>query len=427
MERKVTKLENCHVQVDVVVDEKVWQDAQQKALNKLAAKVKVDGFRPGKAPIAMAKKYIDPAKLYDEALNIVLPIAYRDALENEKLEPFAQPKVDVLKLSENQLEVRFVIITSPEVTLGQYKGLKVGKPNVEVTDKDVDDEINKLREQNASLILKEGEAALGDTLVFDFVGSIDGVEFEGGAAQNYSLELGSGQFIPGFEDQLVGTKAGEHKDVNVTFPEQYGAPELAGKAAVFACDVHEVKEKKFPELDDEFVKDLGIKDVETVAALKENKKNELLVNKTNQAKSEYLNKLYDEIAKGSKIAIAEEMIESDADRNMQDMERRMQQSGLTLDQYLGYIGQKKEDFVAKLREDAKRNITNYFMLEAIGAAEKITVSDEDVDFEIAKIASENDTTVEEINKVLDSRNQRAQFKNNLRLTRIEDFLYENND
>ena len=427
MERKVTKLEECHVQVDVVVDEQVWKDAQQKALNKLAAKVKVDGFRPGKAPIAMAKKHIDPAKLYDEALNIVLPIAYSEVLEQEKLEPYAQPKVDVLKLSENQLEVRFVIITEPEVTLGQYKGLKVGKEKVEVTDEDVEQEVNRLREQNASLVLKEGEAALGDTLVFDFVGSVDGAEFEGGSAQNYSLELGSGQFIPGFEDQLVGTKAGEHKDVNVTFPEQYGAPNLAGKAAVFACDVHEVKEKKLPELDDEFVKDLNIKGVETVEALKENKKNELQLNKTNQAKTQYLNKLYDEIAKGSKISIAQEMIDGDANRNKQDMVNRMKQSGLTLEQYLGYVGQKEEDFDAKLKEDSRRNITNYFILESVGIAEKIEVTDEDVEFEIAKIASENDTTVEEIKKILETRKQTVQFRNNIRLTRIEDFLYENND
>lgn len=427
MERKVTKLEACHVQVDVVVDEKSWKDAQQASFKKLAKEVEVDGFRKGNAPDHIARKHIDQGKMLDNAINALLPGIYREIMEQDKIEPYAQPKVDVTKISDTNLEARFVIVTAPEVKLGQYKGLSIGKKEAKVSAKEVNEAIDELRKQNASLIVKEGPAASGDTVVMDFVGMIDGKAFEGGSAQNYELELGSGSFIPGFEDQLVGTKAGEHKDVNVTFPESYGAPELAGKPAVFGCDVHEVKEKKFPELDDEFVKDLGIKDVETVAALKENKKNELLVNKTNQAKSEYLNKLYDEIAKGSKIAIAEEMIESDADRNMQDMERRMQQSGLTLDQYLGYIGQKKEDFVAKLREDAKRNITNYFMLEAIGAAEKITVSDEDVDFEIAKIASENDTTVEEINKVLDSRNQRAQFKNNLRLTRIEDFLYENND
>ena len=424
MEVKVTKLKDCHVQVDVTVEEKLWKEAQEKALNKLAKKVKVDGFREGKVPLEMAKRHIDPAQLFDEAINTVLPEVYRTVLEQEKIEPFAQPSVDVLKLSDKELEVRFVITTAPEIKLGQYKGLKIGKTASKVTAKEVNEAIDVLRAQNASLVLKDGAAEKGDTLVFDFAGSVDGVAFEGGSAQNYSLELGSGQFIPGFEDQLIGAKAGEHRDVNVTFPEAY-TPELAGKAAVFACDVHEVKAKKLPELDDEFVKDLNIKGVETVEALKEHKKQELLDKKTNELKGEYLRKLYEAIAKDSEILIPEEMIKGQADNMRKDMEQRMKQSGLTLEQYLQFTGSNEEEFTAKLMEDAKRDITNYFILEEVAKAESLDLSEADVEFELAKLAEQYSMTIEDIKKALNA--QFDQFKHNLKMTRIEEFLYENND
>ena len=338
MERKVTKLESCHVQVEVVVDKENWKQAQDKAFKKLASNLTVDGFRKGKVPEAIARKHIDQMKLINEAINVVLPIAYQEVLTEEKIAPFAQPSVDVIKVSDEELELKFVIVTAPEVKLGTYKGLEIGKKEAKVTAKEVDEAIDSLRLQNASLVLKESESALGDTVVFDFVGTVDGVAFEGGSAQNYSLELGSNTFIPGFEDQLVGVKAGDHKDVNVTFPEQY-TPELAGKAAVFACDVHEVKEKKMPELNDEFVKELGIKDVETVEALKENKKAELLERKSRDLRLEYLRKLYDEIAKSATIEIPDEMVQDQAESNKKDMEQRMAQSGLTLEQYLKFAGQ----------------------------------------------------------------------------------------
>ena len=424
MEFKVTKLEACHVQVDVVVDEASWKAAQEKSYAKLAKQVTVDGFRKGHVPENIARKHINPMKMFDEAINSLLPGIYKDILEKENIEPFAQPKLDVTKMSETELEVRFLIITAPEVKLGKYKGLKLGKEEAKVTDEDVNKAIDTLREQNASLILKEDAAALGDTVVFDFVGTVDGVAFEGGSAQNYSLELGSGQFIPGFEDQLVGVKADEHRDVNVTFPEAYD-PKLAGKAAVFACDVHEVKMKKMPELDDDFVKELNIKGVETVDALKENKKQELLDSKARELRNAYLKKLYEEIASKSEINIAQEMITEQAEKSKQDMVQRMQQSGFSLEQYLTYVGQSEEDFMAKLVEDAKRDITNYFILEEVGKLEKIEVTDADLEFEYAKLADQYSMTIDAVKKALE--NQVRDFKNNLRLTRIEEFLFDNNN
>ena len=422
MERKVTKVKPCHVEVHVVVDEKSWKDAQEASTKKLCKEVQVDGFRKGNVPEAIAKRHINQGKMLDEAINSLLPSIYREIMEEEKIEPFAQPQVDVTKISDSNLEVKFVIVTAPEVELGEYKGLKIGKKEVKVSAKEVDEEIEKLLKENASLVLKEGASEMGDTVVFDFVGTVDGKAFDGGSAQNYSLELGSHQFIPGFEEQLVGVKAGEHKDVNVTFPEQY-TPELAGKAALFACDVHEVKAKKLPELNDEFVKELN-RGVETVEALKENTKKDIQARKEQESKREFLEKLYEKIASGSKVEIPEEMIKEQAANMKKDMEQRMAQSGLTLEQYLQFTGQKAEDFDAQLEKDAKKDITNYFILEEVGKKENLELTDADVEFEYAKLAEQYKMKFEDVKKALEKQN--AQFRHNLKMTRIEEFLIKEN-
>ena len=422
MERKVTKVKPCHVEVHVVVDEKSWKDAQEASTKKLCKEVQVDGFRKGNVPEAIAKRHINQGKMLDEAINSLLPSIYREIMEEEKIEPFAQPQVDVTKISDSNLEVKFVIVTAPEVELGEYKGLKIGKKEVKVSAKEVDEEVEKLLKENASLVLKEGASEMGDTVVFDFVGTVDGKAFDGGSAQNYSLELGSHQFIPGFEEQLVGVKAGEHKDVNVTFPEQY-TPELAGKAALFACDVHEVKAKKLPELNDEFVKELN-RGVETVEALKESTKKDIQARKEQESKREFLEKLYEKIASGSKVEIPEEMIKEQAANMKKDMEQRMAQSGLTLEQYLQFTGQKAEDFDAQLEKDAKKDITNYFLLEEVGKKENLELTDADVEFEYAKLAEQYKMKLEDVKKALEKQN--AQFRHNLKMTRIEEFLIKEN-
>ena len=417
------ELEACHTQVDVVIDEEKWKEAQKASFKKLAKDVQVDGFRKGNAPEALVRKHIDQGKLLDDAINSLLPEAYKEALEKGKLEPFAQPKVDVTKLSDTNLEVRFIVVTGPKVELGKYKGLELGKKAVKVTAKEVEEAIEEVRKQNASLVLKEGAAEKGDTVVMDFSGTVNGEKFEGGTAQNYELELGSGSFIPGFEDQLIGVKANEHRDVKVTFPEQY-TPELAGKAAVFACDVHEVKTKKLPDLNDEFVKDLAIAGVESVEALKENKKAELTSSKEAKEKREYLEKLYAEIAKGSKVEIPQEMIDEQAENMKKDMENRMKQSGLTFEQYLQFTGTKEEAFMENLRKDAKKDITNYFILEKVGELEKLELTDADIEEEYKKLAEQYKMKVEDVKKALSS--QLEQFKHNLRMTRIEEELVKNN-
>lgn len=423
MERKITKLEACRVQVDVKVDTQSWKEAQEKAMKKAISNVEVKGFRKGAAPEALAKKHVDPMKVMDDAINSLLPKIYEEILKEDKVAPFAQPKVDVTKLSDTDLEVKFVIVTGPEIKLGAYKDLSIGKKEVKVEKKDVTAAIEELRKQNASLIVKEGAAEKGDTVVMDFEGKVDGKVFEGGSSKNYELELGSNSFIPGFEDQLVGVKPGEHRDVNVTFPEQY-TKELAGKPAVFGCDVHEVKSKKLPELNDEFVKELNIPDVDTVAKLEQHKLAELTEQKEKEARGEYLTKLYEAIAKNSKIEIPQEMIDDQAENRKKDMEQRMSQSGLTLEQYLTFVGQTEEEFMAKLKEDSKRDITNYFVLEEVSKAEKMEISDEEVEFEMSKLADQYKMKIEDVKKALGS--QMAEFKNNLKMTRVEEFLYTNN-
>ena len=424
MERKVTKLEHSHVQVDVVVDEKTWKEAQDKAFDKLAANVTIDGFRKGKAPKNLVKAKVDPMKVLDEAINSLLPKIYQEILEKDDIRPYARPSVDITKVSDTELEVKFVLVTAPEVKLGKYKGLEIGKETVKVAAKDVHEAIEKTRKDNATLVVKEGESAMGDTVVMDFVGRIDGTEFEGGSAQNHELELGSNQFIPGFEPQLVGHKAGEVVKVNVKFPENY-TEELKGKDAEFECTIHEVKEKKLPELNDEFVKELKIPGVENLEQLKANKKEELQRTKENEARRNYMAKLVEAIAKDSKVDLADEIVESQVESRREDMVKRIEQSGLKLEQYLQILGQTEEQFVAQLREQALKEVTEYLVLEEIGKAENIEITDEILDFEFAKLAEQYNMKIEDVKKALES--NIGEFRHNLKMQQIDDLLYKENN
>ena len=425
MERKINKLEHSHVEVLCTVDKEEWKKAQDKAFNKLAAKVEIKGFRKGKAPANLVKERVNHAQVLSDAVDALLPTIYSAILSEDKIRPYAQPKVDVTKISDDELEVKFTIVTEPTVELGNYKGLKIGKKEAKVTDKQLEEATNQLLERNATLVVKEGEAKDGDTVVMDFVGLVDGKPFEGGSAENYELVLGSKSFIPGFEDQLVGHKAGEHVDVNVTFPEQY-TEELKGKPAVFQCDIHEVKEKKLPELNNEFVIEQNIEGVETVEQLKEHLKKQKLEEEERKLKGEYFNKLLEEIAKGSKIDIPEEVLDQQVEARKKDFMDRMAQSGLNFEQYLQILGQKEEDFLAQLRVTATKELTNYLVLEEVGKKEELTsLTDKDLEFEYAKLAEQYKMKVEDVKNALKA--QENEFKNNIVMSRVENFLFSNND
>ena len=425
MERKVTKLEHCHTEVLVNVDKDLWKKAQDKAFKKLAENVTVPGFRKGKAPVNMLKGHIDQMKLFNEAINNVLNPVYQDILENEKLEPMARPSFDVTKLSDEELELKVTIVTRPEAELGQYTGYKLGKSEPEVSEEEVDASLEELRKQNATVTPKDGQAENGDIVVIDFEGFVDGVPFEGGEAKNHELELGSHSFIEGFEDQLVGSSAGIEVDVKVKFPDNYGPEEIAGKDAVFHVKVNEVKQKVLPPLDDEFVKDVNLPNVETVEQLRDNRREQLLRQKQAQAKNEYLNKLFEEIKKVSKFDIPEEILADETANQRKQLENKLQQSGLNIEQYLALTRMSEEQLNEQLKAEAQKGLETFLIMDAVSQKQEITISDEELEFELAKMADQYQMTIDQIKQALSQ--QMGQFRHNMLMNRIETYLYENND
>ena len=424
MERKVTKLEHCHTEVLVNVDKDLWKKAQQKAFNKVASNITVPGFRKGKAPANMLKGRVNQMEVFNEAINNILQPVYEDVLKNEDIQPVARPAFDVTKLSEEDLEIKVTIATRPEINLGKYTGYELGKAEVAVNDEEVDAAIEGLRRQYATIAPKEGQAEKGDTVVMDFEGSIDGVPFEGGAAENHELELGSGAFIPGFEDQLIGATAGIEVDVKVKFPENYGPDEISGKDAVFHCKIHEVKQKVLPELDEEFIKDLNIPEVANLEQLKANRKDALLKQKEANAKQEYLNKLVDEIKKVSTFDIPEEIVKEETENRKKQLEQRLQQSGIDLEQYYVLTKTKEEDLNKQLAEEARKGLESFFVMDSVGEKEKLNITEEELEFELSKMAEQYNMTIDQIKNALGQ--QLGQFRHNLIMQKIENFLFENN-
>lgn len=425
MERKINKLANCHTEVVVNVDKDLWKKSQDKAFNKIAKNIAVPGFRAGKAPINLLKAHVDQMKVFNEAVNNVLSPVYEDILKDGEIQPVTRPSFDVTKLSEDELELKVTIVTRPEVNLGKYTGYKLGKENPEVTEEEIDAAIEELRKQNATIVIKEGQAAIGDIVVIDFDGEINGVPFEGGKAENHELELGSNSFVPGFEDQLVGVTAGISTDVKVKFPENYGPEEISGKDAVFHCKVHEVKQKVLPALDDEFIKDLNLPNVTNFIQLKDNRRQQLNDKKISTAKSKYINKLIDEIKKVSTFDVPEEIVEEEKVNRQKSLEEKLKQSGIDLEQYLELIKQTKEELDNQLKDEAKKGLQSYLVMDSIIAKENFTINEEEIDFELAKMADQYKMTIDQIKKALGQ--QMANFGQNLLMQRVENFLLENND
>ena len=424
MERKVTKLEHCHTEVLVNVDKDLWKKAQEKAFNKIASNITIPGFRKGKAPANMLKGRVNQMEVFNEAINNVLQPVYEDILKNEDIQPVARPSFDVTKLSEEDLEIKVTVATRPEINLGKYTGYELGKATAEVKDDEVEAAIEALRKQNATVAPKEGQAEKGDIVVMDFEGSVDGVPFEGGAAENHELELGSGAFIPGFEDQLIGASAGIEVDVKVKFPENYGPDEISGKDAVFHCKIHEVKQKVLPELDEEFIKDLNIPGVADLEQLKANRKEALLKQKEANAKQEYLNKLVDEIKKVSTFDIPEEIVKEETENRKKQLEQRLQQSGIDLEQYYVLTKTKEEDLDKQLAEEARKGLESFFVMDSVGEKEKLNITEEELEFELSKMAEQYNMTIDQIKNALGQ--QLGQFRHNLIMQKIENFLFENN-
>lgn len=426
MTTKVLSNENSTAIVEVVADKKEWADAQAKAFQKVKAKLKLKGFRSGAAiPDALAKPHIQDADVFNEAVNVILPACYEAALKENNFIPFLQPTVDVTKISNEELEVKFEIPLYPEVKLGEYKGIKVELESVSVEETEIDASIRLLANKNAELIVcEEGhETVKGDTVVFDFKGYVDGKEFDGGSAENYELEIGSNQFIPGFEDQLIGHKAGDSFDVNVTFPEQY-VKDLAGKAAVFKCTIHDVKAKSIPEVNDEFVKGLNIEGVETVDGLRAHQKADLLAKKERSAKARQFNTLVEKIVDNSTVEIGGKILEREIEAMKEDIKARVQQNGLTFEQYLELTNNTEEKLNETFAAEAKKNLSTFLTLSKIAEVEKLNVTDEDLDNELNTMAQQYNMTVEKIKELLGENLGRV--RSEIQNRKIEEFLKANN-
>ncbi|KHD43963.1 trigger factor [Streptococcus hongkongensis] len=376
--------------------------ALDQAFNKIKKDLNVPGFRKGHMPRPLFNQKFGEEVLYEDALNIVLPSAYEAAVAELGLEVVAQPKIDVVSMEKGQdWTINAEVVTKPEVKLGDYKDLAVAvEASKEVTDEEVDEKIERERKNLAELVVKEDVAAEGDTVVIDFLGSVDGVEFDGGKGDNFSLELGSGQFIPGFEEQLVGVKAGETVDVNVTFPEEYQAEDLAGKDAKFVTTVHEVKAKEVPELDDELAKDID-EEVETLAELKAKYRKEL------EAAKEIA---YDDAVEGAAIELAvenaeivelpEEMIHDEVHRAMNEFMGNMQRQGISPEMYYQLTGTSEDDLHKQYEAEADKRVKTNLVIEAIAKAEGFEASDEEIEKEITDLAAEYNMPVEQVRSLL---------------------------
>ena len=420
----VNKVASSKYEIEVELEKEAWKAAQEKAFDKLAKEVKIDGFRPGKAPKDMLKKHVDQGRVFNEAINSVIDVVFRAALEESKLNPFVQPTVDITKVSEDELGLKFVIVTMPEVTLGEYKGLNIEQKPVEVTEEEIEAGLKKHLEESATLTLVERESKLGDTVVIDFEGFVDGVAFDGGKAENYSLELGSKTFIPGFEDQLVGHKAEEDVEVKVTFPTQY-VESLAGKDATFKVKIHEVKEKTIPELTDEVVAELNIHGCKTVEELREHERGHVLSSKEGQAKQAVLNEVINKVLDNAKMdEIPAEAIAEEAKYVKENMSQRLAQQGITLEQYLQMTGKTQEQYDEEANKNAEQSLKYAAVMSAIRKAENIAVTDEDVEFELAKMAEMYKMELAKIKEILAP--QMDQFRSDMLNRRMQDFLYENN-
>ena len=421
-EKKI--LDDKRIEVKLNVSKEEWNSALEHAYESNKGKYSVQGFRKGHTPRKVIEKTYGDTVFYDDAIDDCFYRYYFEMLSKEKdIKPVSAPEVNISKIDENGLELILRITQEPEVALGDYKGITIEKKEIKVSASEVNHELEHMKESRAKFVSVDREIKNGDTATIDFVGSIDGKKFDGGSAEDFDLEIGSKSFIDNFEDQLVGLKKGDKKDVKVTFPENYHVDDLKGKPAVFAVEVKDVKEKQYPEIDDKFADEVS--EFSTLKELKEDIKKKLVERKTREEQNEAESKLIDKICENAKVEIPQVMVDNQVEDFIKDFERRLSYQGLNLDGYLKYTGTTLEDLRKSRVEDAKKTVKTRLVLTAIMEKEKIDVTEQEIADKFNEGTKDKPKTIEEIQKTLGS-DQYNYMANSLLLNKLMKFLKENN-
>ena len=412
---------NVH-EIEIKLD-KEWISALDATFKKKNKETKIDGFRKGAAPKEVYLKHFGIESLYMDAVDASISVAYKKALDENKLVPVVEPNVDVTGISDSNVIFKFTIITKPEVTLGEYKNLKVKKDKVTVSDEEINHEIDHLREHLADVVVKEnGEITEGDTAVIDFTGFVDGKELEGGKGENFPLEIGSHSFIPGFEEGLIGLKAGEEKTLELKFPENY-MEDLKGKDVTFKVKVNEVKMRVLPDVNEDFFKDLGYDDVKTEAELKEKIKEEIKHQKEHQADDEFVDRCLEAAAKNMKVDINEEIIDDEVHRMIDQYANQLQMQGMNINDYYKITGTKEEDLHKMMAPEAEKRVKYRYLLEGIADAENLKFTEEEIKARAEEMASQFGVSVEELVKIYGSMDI---IEYDLKMHKALEILKENN-
>ena len=423
MSVQVEKLEKNMAKLTVEVPAEDVEKAIQGAYQKTKKSINIPGFRKGKAPRQLIEKMYGKEVFYSDAVDAMLPKAYSDAVEECGEEIVSYPKIDVVQIESGKPFIFTAeVAVKPAVTLGEYKGIQVEKAPIEVTDEEIEAQVNKEREANSRTVTVEDRAVQkGDIATIDFEGFVDGVAFDGGKGENYDLEIGSNTFIPGFEDQLVGAEIGNELDVNVTFPEEYGAKELAGKEAVFKCKVNGIKVKELPEADDEFAQEVS--EFDTLDEYKADIKAKLLKDKEDEAKRAKEDAVIGKIVENATMDIPDAMVEYQTQQMLDDFGRRMQSQGLSLEQYFQFTGMTEADYKEQMKPRALQNIQSRLVLEAVAEAEKLEATEEDLEKEYAKMAEQYKLDVDKVKEIF-GEYQKEELKKDIVIQKAAELVTE---
>lgn len=417
-----TIVEKSKGELKVTIEGDLWTKAQDKAFKKLATNVNIPGFRKGKAPLDMVKKQVSEQSILIEAVENSAQEALNVGLAEHNLSPITRPELAIDAVSAQSSVLSFSFLVKPDVSLGEYKGIKAEKAKVKVTKKDIDAKLEELRQQFAELVLvEEGKVKASDTAIIDFEGFKEGLAFEGGKGENFSLDIGSNSFIPGFEDAIIGMAAGEEKDIELSFPENYQAEHLAGQPVVFKVKVNEIKRKELPALDDAFAKEIKHKDTETLEDLKKKFEEELLEQKTTKAEEDFKNEVLSKVVDSATVDIPDVLVDEETETMIEDFRNRLSQQGFSLEQYFQITGQNLEELSTQMRVDALGKVKVRLVLDALANAEKIEVKAEDVEEEYAKIAQNYSMDIEKVKQLatVDT------IAYDVRLRKAYDFIFDN--